>query len=235
MGWRYTEGKDTTQLKGPIMTEKTPDTNASAPDFSTPVPNQCDGCLQRAPLNGCGNHVDPQGKPFMSCTRRRYEGAPRPGTSAQPQDTVLRLLTDLALSHGLYTGSDMCLVSRARKLLPAVKQAAEGVTEIAGLGRLTDDDDGFVTLQFKDEAAAQAFMHQYAPSVEVDEMPPNRDTPLAPRPAELSDEALDELHERLERKVAAAIKADPANTGGLKVARRMYLRELLAQARAGLI
>lgn len=42
---------------------------------------------------------------------------------------------------------------------------------IAGLGRMTDEDNGFVTLQFVDEESAQQFMTSYAPTVEDDEMP----------------------------------------------------------------
>lgn len=45
---------------------------------------------------------------------------------------------------------------------------------IAGLGRITNKDDGYLTLQFKDEAAAQAFMDAYTPSVDVRDMPPIR-------------------------------------------------------------
>ncbi len=43
--------------------------------------------------------------------------------------------------------------------------------DVPGLGRCTDEDNGFVTLQFKDEDAAQAFMHNYHPTIEVDDMP----------------------------------------------------------------
>lgn len=50
-------------------------------------------------------------------------------------------------------------------------QAQEPV-EIAGLGRITDKDDGYLTLQFKDEESAQKFMGDYGPSVDVRDMPP---------------------------------------------------------------
>ncbi|WP_320533626.1 hypothetical protein [Robbsia andropogonis] len=49
-------------------------------------------------------------------------------------------------------------------------QSAEG-TRIPGLGSMTDEDDGFVTLQFKDESAAQDFMMSYSPSVSIKDMP----------------------------------------------------------------
>jgi len=227
------------------MTEN--DTRTSNTPAAMPQPrNQCDGCCQGAAVNEYGNHVNQDGRPFMSCTRYLYEGTRSHGTAAAP--------------------------------------AAEPPIAIPGLGRMTDEDDGYVTLQFKDEAAAQAFMHGYGPSVEVEDMPPNRSTgPAATeqgaesslasdfseflyrvasqvpfehaswaqerggallaaikrltasrQPPALSDDELDELHERLERKVNAAIKADPASTGGVKVERRMYLRELLAAAHQGL-
>lgn len=98
-------------------------------------------------------------------------------------------------------------------------------TAIPGLGRITNEDDGFLTLQFKDEDGAQAFMQHYGPSVEVDEMPSSE----RPSLAKLTDDQLDEMHERLERQVNAAVKADPACTGGVKVERRLYLRALLAE------
>ena len=47
--------------------------------------------------------------------------------------------------------------------------------EIEGLGRMTNEDDGYLTMQFKDEDAACAFMQKYGCSVEVDEMPPMRE------------------------------------------------------------
>jgi hypothetical protein len=159
------------------MTEKTHDTS-SEPDFSTPVRNQCDGCIQRAPINGYGNHVDTQGKPFMSCTRRLYQGRDT-GLAADFSEFLYRVASQVPFEHATWANE------RGAALLEHIK-------------RLT--------------GAAQP-----SPSVE------------------LSDEALDELHERLERKVAAAIKAGPATTGGVRVGRRMYLRELLAEARAGLI
>jgi hypothetical protein len=47
--------------------------------------------------------------------------------------------------------------------------------EIEGLGRITNEDDGYLTLQFKDEDAAQAFMQQYKPTVDVRDMPELRE------------------------------------------------------------
>jgi hypothetical protein len=45
--------------------------------------------------------------------------------------------------------------------------------QVPGLGRITDEDDGFLTLQFKDEDSAQAFMAAYHPTVDVRDMPPS--------------------------------------------------------------
>lgn len=42
---------------------------------------------------------------------------------------------------------------------------------VEGLGTLTDEDDGIVTLRFVDEDAAQRFMHGYAPTVDITDMP----------------------------------------------------------------
>ncbi|QDX22160.1 hypothetical protein FP568_13435 [Pandoraea pnomenusa] len=49
--------------------------------------------------------------------------------------------------------------------------AKVGGQRIDGLGRMTADDDGIVRLQFASEEAAQAFMCDFAPSVELDAMP----------------------------------------------------------------
>lgn len=64
------------------------------------------------------------------------------------------------------------------RTVPAGAQVGAGTepVQVAGLGRITNEDDGYLTLQFKDEDAAQAFMNKYNPSVEVDDMPPMRDT-----------------------------------------------------------
>ncbi|WP_249204599.1 transcriptional regulator [Burkholderia cenocepacia] len=52
--------------------------------------------------------------------------------------------------------------------------ACVGGHGIAGLGRMTNDDDGFVRLQFVSEAAADAFMEAYGPTVDISEMPEPR-------------------------------------------------------------
>lgn len=46
---------------------------------------------------------------------------------------------------------------------------------IEGLGRVTNEDDGYLTLQFKDEDAAQRFMESYTPTVDVRDMPAMRE------------------------------------------------------------
>jgi len=65
-------------------------------------------------------------------------------------------------------------------------QAPQPKRAIAGLGRMTDDDGGYVTLQFVDEAAAQAFMGNYVPSVDIDDMPPIREDAPAQQPEPLT-------------------------------------------------
>ncbi|UQN68049.1 hypothetical protein L0Z11_10060 [Burkholderia multivorans] len=52
--------------------------------------------------------------------------------------------------------------------------ACAGGHGIAGLGRMTNDDDGFVRLQFVTEAAAEEFMEAYGPTVDVGQMPEPR-------------------------------------------------------------
>lgn len=117
----------------------------------------------------------------------------------------------------------------------AIQQYETAPIQVAGLGRVTNEEDGFLTLQFKDEAAAQAFMYRYECTVDVDKMLPSRDTISTAPLAALSDDQLDELHERLEAKVRAAVKAAPAGApNGVRVERRMYLRELLADLRQAL-
>lgn len=54
---------------------------------------------------------------------------------------------------------------------------------IVGLGRITNEDDGVVTLQFKNEDAAQRFMESYTPTVDVRDMPAIPED--APAPATL--------------------------------------------------
>jgi len=61
---------------------------------------------------------------------------------------------------------------------PAPASAPEAHHRIPGLGFITDEDEGRVTLQFKDEAAASQFMKEYGPSVDIDDMPPR--APEAP-------------------------------------------------------
>ena len=54
---------------------------------------------------------------------------------------------------------------------------------IPGLGRMSDDDDGYLTLQFVNEAAAEAFMTSHEPTVDIRDMPPHRSTPASEVPA----------------------------------------------------
>lgn len=47
--------------------------------------NQCDGCMQGAPVNASGNHVDDKGRPFMGCERVKYAD---PITEPKPPDLL---------------------------------------------------------------------------------------------------------------------------------------------------
>lgn len=65
----------------------------------------------------------------------------------------------------------------AGRCLEADRTREGGAVKVPGLGRMFDDDDGFLTLQFVDEESAQRFIAAYYPSVEVDDMPPMRSAP----------------------------------------------------------
>lgn len=73
--------------------------------------------------------------------------------------------------------------------------------KVEGLGTLTDEDDGVVTLRFKDEASAQQFMNRYAPTVDI------RDMPEQPEPRAAGGKNEEEL--ALYRKLAGeTLRAD---------------------------
>jgi hypothetical protein len=98
--------------------------------------------------------------------------------------------------------------------------ACAGGHGIAGLGRMTNDDDGFVRLQFVTEAAAEEFMEAYGPTVDVSQLPEPR--------AEVTDDQIAAMFERvtgysLENGRAALNDADILG----------FARELLDAARAG--
>lgn len=105
-------------------------------------------------------------------------------------------------------------------------------TEIAGLGRVTNEDDGYLTLQFVDEDAAQAFMHTYSPSVDVRDMPPIRDNNDARTQASVGSEtkgeavADPELREKLTRAIEWADEF-----GGGNVATSIILGALVSTGR----
>ncbi|MCG2586544.1 hypothetical protein [Massilia sp. TS11] len=67
-------------------------------------------------------------------------------------------------------------IAELRAALAATQSAVEAVK---GLGRITNEDNGYLTLQFVDEDSALEFMRSIAPSVEVDSMP-NVDKPTHP-------------------------------------------------------
>lgn len=63
------------------------------------------------------------------------------------------------------------LATRWEGWLARAQLAVQAQWRIAGLGRITNEDDGYLTLQFKDEDAAQQFMNEYHPTVDVRDMP----------------------------------------------------------------
>lgn len=65
------------------------------------------------------------------------------------------------------------LVAPLRMAATTPPQAQPAPVAVAGLGRILCDDE-VVTLQFKDEASADAFAASIEPSIEVDGMPPLR-------------------------------------------------------------
>lgn len=154
--------------------------------------------------------------------------------TAAPAPDLLTVATSICDYWDEVVPTD-CVNSQHLALRRAIKKHKDAPIPVAGLGRVTNEDEGFLTLQFKDEDAAQAFMHRYECTVDIDDMPPSRDTISTARLANLSDDELDELHMRLEAKVRAAIKAAPAGgPSGIAFERRMYLRELLADLRQAL-
>ncbi|MET3371976.1 hypothetical protein ABIC89_001017 [Variovorax boronicumulans] len=83
-----------------------------------------------------------------------------------------------------YAKKDMHSNARAVALIDSPVSAApasapEAHHRIPGLGFISDEDEGRVTLQFKDEAAASQFMKEYGPSVDIDDMPTR--APEAPK------------------------------------------------------
>jgi hypothetical protein len=64
---------------------------------------------------------------------------------------------------------------------------------IPGLGRMTDEDDGYLTLQFVNEAAAEAFMAFHDPTVDTRDMPPYR---LDPANLKRAAASLGEQHDQ---------------------------------------
>lgn len=68
----------------------------------------------------------------------------------------------------------------AMRVMKAVDAMLEEPHPIEGLGSMTNEDGGFLTLRFKDEDAAQLFMQEYHPTVEANDMPPwPDDQPIA--------------------------------------------------------
>ena len=58
--------------------------------------------------------------------------------------------------------------------MAGLQAGREHAQQVPGLARVTNEDDGYLTLQFRDEDAACKFMHEYHPTVESDEVPITR-------------------------------------------------------------
>lgn len=61
--------------------------------------------------------------------------------------------------------------ANADSIVTGNAQAAQAV-EVAGLGSITNEDDGVLTLRFKDEDLASDFMNSHMPTVDCRDMPP---------------------------------------------------------------
>lgn len=83
---------------------------------------------------------------------------------AQPEPPRPTLAPGLANDDGSFTTAAELNAARCAETVKPL--------EIKGLGRITDDDAGHVRLELIDEDAAQQFMRDFAPSVDVDQMPP---------------------------------------------------------------
>lgn len=91
-------------------------------------------------------------------------------------DELESLMDSLSIARTSLPPGGVEQAKKALRSLFARMSTPAAPVEISGLGRITNEDDGYLTLQFKDEGAACQFMRDYAPSVEVDDMPPLRDS-----------------------------------------------------------
>jgi len=107
------------------------------------------------------------------------------------------------------------------KTAEAASPLSAGSHRIDGLGRMTDDDDGFVTLQFVSEAAAEAFMARYEPTVDVDAMPPPSPQPTKEAMADLIRTAghVTRSHAKMIADVLHAALSSPASSAGVDAQR----------------
>lgn len=114
------------------------------------------------------------------------------------EDLFVPLALDLRSAQGseeIKQASQALLDWHNEQVRAAISQrAGSGEADsypIKGLGRMTNEDGGYITLQFKDFDAACDFMNDYSPTVEVGEMPPIR--PDVAQPESERDAALTEL------------------------------------------
>lgn len=97
-------------------------------------------------------------------------------TKEQIEDTIEAINTSMNPAAGFFFPRGWnVLLNKLQGMLSEYSGAAPSV-KIPGLGRITNEDDGYLTLQFKDEDTAQAFMKKLSPSVDVRDMPPMRDS-----------------------------------------------------------
>lgn len=71
---------------------------AASPTATQPERNQCDGCVQGAPLRG-NLHIDAEGHSFMVCQREKY-AATQGAAATEPTDMLKQRIAELTKRHG---------------------------------------------------------------------------------------------------------------------------------------
>ncbi|WP_261534458.1 hypothetical protein [Burkholderia multivorans] len=108
--------------------------------------------------------------------------------TAGERNAIERAISEVELCCQFSLANELRALLAAHPGQPGI--ACAGGHGITGLGRMTNDDDGFVRLQFVTEAAAEEFMEAYGPTVDVSQMPEPRD--------EVTDERIARLREAIE-------------------------------------
>ena len=109
-------------------------------------------------------------KPIRTPAERAH-AAPQAAGELPSDDTLEQLMHKHSLIGvaGDYPRHESRLIAFAHDAI-AADRAANGF-DIAGLGYADQEDNGVVMLRFKNEAASQAFMENYNPTVECTDMP----------------------------------------------------------------